>query len=102
MEVGHVVGGKPRRDGGSHAGPDRDRSGRSARHWSVHPTGRIHCILVSQQPLGLGVGHLMDMGTAGSGTRVARTGNWKRRPQMGRGLLAGATVAIGAVVVDLS
>jgi hypothetical protein len=45
------------------------------------------------------VGHRMDMGTAGSGARIARARYRTRRPEMGRGRVAVATVAIFAVVV---
>src|SRR2546427_108035 len=38
---GDGPGGKPRRDGGSHAGYDRDLSRYPARHRSAYPTGRI-------------------------------------------------------------
>ncbi len=40
VEGGDGPGGKPRRDGGSHAGPDRDLSRYPARHRSAYPTGR--------------------------------------------------------------
>jgi hypothetical protein len=34
--------------------------------------------------LDFGVGHLVDLGTIGSGARIARARDRKRRPQMGR------------------
>jgi hypothetical protein len=49
--------------------------------------------------LDFGVGHLVDLGTAGSGARMSRGCYRTRRPQMGRGRVAGGTVAIFSVVV---
>ena len=84
LEGGDGPGGKPRRDGGSHAGPDRDLSRYPARHRSAYPAGRICGFSVSRQPLGFGVGHLVDLGTAGSGAGIARARYRTRRPEMGR------------------
>ena len=78
------LAGKPRRDGGSYAGHDRDLSRCPARHRSAYPTGRICGLSVSRQPLGFGVGHVVDLGTAGSGDRIARARYRTRRPEMGR------------------
>ncbi len=77
-------GGKPRRDGGSYAGLDRDLSRYPAPHRSAYPAGRVGGFLVSWQPLDFGVGHVVDLGTAGSGARVAWTRYRARRPEMGR------------------
>jgi len=49
--------------------------------------------------LDFGVGHLVDLGTAGSGARITRARYRTRRPEMGRWRLAVATVALFAVVV---
>jgi hypothetical protein len=84
LEGGDGPVGKPRRDSGSHAGPDRDFSRYPARHRPAYPTRRNCGFSVSRQPLDFGVGHLVDMGTAGSGARIARTRDRKRRPEMGR------------------
>src|SRR5579862_6630268 len=99
MEGGDGSGGKPRRDGGSHAGRYRDLSRYPAGHRSADKAGRICGVSVSRQPLDFGVGHLVDLGTAGSGDGIAWTGNRKRRPQMGRRRVAGAEVAISSSVV---
>ena len=56
LEGGDGPGGKPRRDGGSHAGHDRDLSRYPARHRSAYPTGRIRGFSVSRQPLDFGAG----------------------------------------------
>ena len=82
--------------------PDRDLSRYPAGHRSVYPPGRIRGVSVSRQPLGFGVGHLMDLGTAGSGDGIARARCRTRRPEVGRGRVAGAAVAIVSVVVDLN
>ena len=58
--------------------------GDPARHRSAYPTGRICGLSVSRQPLDFGVGHLVDLGTAGSGARIARARYRTRRPEMGR------------------
>ena len=84
LEGGDGPGGKPRRDGGSYAGHDRDLSRYPARHRSAYPTGRICGFSVSRQPLDFGVGHLVDLGTAGSGARIAWARYRTRRPEMGR------------------
>ena len=84
MEGGDGPGGKSRRDGCSYAGHDRDLSRYPARHRSAYPTGRICGFSVSRQPLDFGVGHLVDLGTAGSGARIPRARYRKRRPEMGR------------------
>jgi len=77
-------GGKPRRDSCSDAGVDRDLSRYPARHRSAYPTRRICSFSISRQPLDFGVWHLVDLGTAGSGARIARARYRKRRPEMGR------------------
>ena len=56
----------------------------TARHRSAYPTGGICGLSVSRQPLGFGVGHSVDMGTAGSGAGIARARYRKRRAEMGR------------------
>ena len=84
MEGGDGPGGKPRRDSGSDAGHDRDLSRCPTCHRSAYPTGRICGFSVSRQPLDFGVGHRVDLGTAGSGAGIARACNRTRRPEMGR------------------
>jgi len=69
---------------GSRAGHDRDLSRYPARHRSAYPAGRICGFSVPRQPLDFGVGHLVDLGTAGSGARIARARYRTRRPEMGR------------------
>jgi len=54
------------------------------RHRSAYPPGRICGFSVSRQPLDFGVGHRVDLGTAGSGARIARARYWTRWPEMGR------------------
>ncbi len=84
VEGGDGPGGKPCRDGCSHAGPDRDLSRYPAPHRSLH-SARCNCGLsVSRQPLDFGVGHVVDMGTAGFGDGMPRARDRKRRPQVGR------------------
>ena len=90
---------QPCRDGGSHAGHARDFSRYPARDWSVYAAGRVYRFSVSRQPLGLGVGHRVDLGTAGFGARIPWGRDRMRRPEMGRGRVAVATVAIFSVVV---
>ena len=50
---------------------DRDLSRRSPGHRSCSPARRPLWLSVSRQPVGLGVGHVVDLGTAGSGARIA-------------------------------
>ena len=63
---------------------DRNLSRDSARHRSAYPTGRICGFSVSRQPLDFGVGHLVDLGTAGSGAGMPWARYRTRRPEMGR------------------
>src|SRR5207248_2935022 len=102
MEVSDGAGGEPRRDGGFYAGADRDWFGDFACYRSAYPTGGVCGVSISRQPVGLGVGHGLDMGTAGSSARIAWGCDRKRRAQMGRRRVARTTVAVSSVVVDLS
>jgi len=54
---------------------------------------------VSRQPVDIGVGHLVDLGTIGSSARITRARYRKRRPEMGVDRVAVATVAIFSLVV---
>ena len=67
-----------------YAGRDRDLSRHPARNRSAYPAGRICFFSVSRQPLDFGVGHLVDLGTSGSGDGIARARCRTRRTEMGR------------------
>ena len=95
-------GGEPCRDGSSDAGDGRDLVRRAARHRSVHAPRGFCSVPVPRQPLDVGVGHGMDLGTAGSCPRIAGARDRTRRPSLGRRRLAGAALAERPVVVDLS
>jgi len=83
LEGGDGPGGKPRRDGRSHAGLDGNLTRYPAPHRPVYPAGRICGFSVSRQPLDFGVRHLVDLGAVGSGAGIARARDRARRPQMG-------------------
>src|ERR1039458_2429967 len=83
MEGGDGACAKPRRDGGPDASHDRDLSRYPAHHRAAYPTGRICRFSVSRQPLDFGVGHRLDLGTAGSGAGIPWARDRKRRPEMG-------------------
>jgi hypothetical protein len=84
LESGNGSGGKPRFHGGSHAGRDGDLSRHPARTRFADSTHRICSLPIPRKPLDLGVGHRVDMGTAGSGARIAWARYRTRRPEMGR------------------
>jgi len=51
------------------------------------------------QPLGLGVGHGVDMGAAGSGSRIAGARGGTRGQSLGHRCIAGAAMAVFPMVV---
>src|SRR6266446_7175731 len=99
MEVGYGIDGKPCGHGGSHAGGDGDLAGNPAGHWSTYTSSRLCRIPVPGQPLGLGMGHVMDLGTTGSGARIARTRGGTRRSSLGHRRVAGTAAPLVPVVV---
>ena len=99
VEGRHGIYGKPCRDGGSHASHDRDLTRNSTGHRSAHTPGGFCGVRVPRQPLGLGVGHVVDLGAAGSRNRINWAFNRTRGPNLGRRRLAGAAQAYFSVVV---
>src|SRR5216684_5882239 len=91
--------GESRRDGGPYAGDDRNLSRDTAHHRSAHSPGRLCGVSVSLKPLGLGVGHLVDLGASGSGARIACARGGAGRSSVGRGRLASAALAVLPMVV---
>lgn len=83
MEVVYGFRCQPCGDGSTYAGRARDLSGYPARDRSGYPAGRICRVSVSRQPLGLGVGHRLDMGATGSGARIAWRCFRMRRSEVG-------------------
>src|SRR6266849_5259835 len=71
VEGSYGFGGEPRHDSGALAGNDRNLSWDITRHRSAHSPGRYGGVSVSLKPLGLRVGHGVDLGVAGSGARIA-------------------------------
>src|SRR5258707_3377758 len=99
MEVGYGTVGEPCRHGGSGASHDRDLSRSPADHRSAHPPGSFCGVRVPRQPLGLGVGYVMDLGTTGSGGRIARTRAGAGWPCLGHRCVAGTAAPRVPVVV---
>src|SRR6266849_2217543 len=99
MEVGYGTDGKPCSHGGSHAGGDGDLAGNPAGHWSTYASSRLCRIPLPGQPLGLGMGYVMDLGTTGSGARIARTRSGTRRSCLGHRRVAGTAARRVPVVV---
>src|SRR5215469_10551496 len=102
MEVGYGINGKPCGYGSSLAGGDRDLAGDPACHWSTYASGCLCRIPIPRQPLGLGMGHIMDLGTTGSGARIARARGGTRRSSLGNRRLAGTAAPRVSVVVSES
>ena len=73
----------------------RDPAGRR----SADAPGRLCSVSVPGQPLGVGVGHGVDLGAAGSGARIACARGGARRSSVGRRRLAGAALAVLPMVV---
>jgi len=88
-----------RRHGGSDASHDRNLNRSPAGHRSAHTPGGFCGVRVPHQPLDLGVGHLVDLGTAGPVTLIACAFCRKRGPNLGCRRMAGATLAVLSVVV---
>ena len=57
------------------------------------------CVLVPRQSLDIGVWHIMDMGTAGSCSRMPWPRDRTRRPNLGHRRVAGKALARRSVVV---
>ena len=75
---------KPRRDGGPAASAHRDFSGDSARPRIIDAPGGLRGVPLPGQPLGIGVGHLVDLGVVSSGARIAFACGGARRSNVGR------------------
>src|SRR5207245_4802588 len=66
---------------------------------TAHASGRLGGIPVPRQPLGHGIGHVMDLGTTGSGARIARTRGGTRRSCLGHRRVAGTAASLVPLVV---
>src|SRR6266478_4176524 len=99
VEGSYGFGGESRRDGGSLAGNDRNLSRDFARHRSAHSPSRFCSLSFSVKPLGLGVGHVVDLGAAGSGARIACARGGAGRSSVGRRRLASAAPTVLPMVV---
>src|SRR5258707_15426342 len=99
MEVGYGTDGKSCGHGGSHAGGDGGLAGNPAGHWSTYASSRFCRFPVPRRPLGLGVGHVMDLGTTGSGARIAWARGGTRRSSLGYRRVAGTAAPLVPVVV---
>src|SRR5215469_15320743 len=99
MEVDNGIAGKPCGPGGSHAGDDGDLAGDPAGHRSAYPPSRLCRIPVPREPLDFGMGHVMDLGTTGSGARLARTRGGTRGTSLGHRRVASPAAPLVPVVV---
>jgi len=99
VESGHGSGGEQRRDGGSSSSGNRNLARRPPGHRSAHAPGRFCGVLVPYKPLGVGMGHRVDLGTAGSGARLSWARGGARGKSVGHRLVAGAAAAVLSVVV---
>src|SRR5258708_9022264 len=99
MEVGYGTDGKSCGHGGSHAGGDGGLGGNPAGHWLTSASSRFCRFPVPRQPLGLGVGHVMDLGTTGSGAGIAWARGGTRRSSLGYRRVAGTAAPLVPVVV---
>jgi len=84
VEGGDGIGREPRRDGGSDAGAHRDWARDPAGYRAADAACRAGGVSVPGQSLGIGMGHGVDLGTAGAGARIACAGAGTRRPCVGR------------------
>jgi hypothetical protein len=99
VEGDYGIGGEPCGDGGSDAGDCRDFDGDPAGRRAADAAGGTGSVSVPGQSLGIGVGHGVDMGTAGSGSCIAWACCWAGWPCLGHRRLAGAAVAVLSFVV---
>src|SRR5271165_959381 len=99
MEVGYGNYGEPRSHGCPRAGSYGDHAGNSSYHWSTYASSGLCRIPLPRQPLALGIGHVMDLGTACSGGGVTRARGGRRRSCLGDGRIAGTAAPRVAVVV---
>src|SRR3979490_343811 len=102
MEGHHGVYGEPCRDGGSHARLDGNLTRSPAGHRSAHTPGGFGSVRVPCKSLDLGVGYGVDLGAAGSSDGIPCAFNRRRGPNLGCRRLAGAAMAVLALVRDLS
>src|SRR5262249_44252716 len=83
MEGDYGIYGKPRRDCGSHASHDGDITGSPAGDRLAYSAGGFCRFSVPGQSLGFGMGHSVDLGTTGFGSRIARPRSGTGRASMG-------------------
>src|SRR5262245_61182560 len=99
MEVGDGFDVKPCCRGSPHAAADGDLAGNRAGHRSAYASSRLCRLPVPREPLGLGMGHVMDLGTTGPGARIARTRGGTRRSSLGHRRATGTAAPLVPVVV---
>src|SRR4029077_11735743 len=99
MEVGSGVYVEPCGNDSSRASGDGTVPGDTAGHRPAHASGRLGRIPVPRQPLGHGMGHVLDLGTIGPRSRIARTCGGTRRSRLGHRRVAGAAAPHVPVVV---
>src|SRR6266852_9010792 len=98
MEVGSWVYVKPCGHDSSRASGDGTFHWDTAGHRPAYASSRLRRIPLPRQPLGLGIGYVMDLGTTGSGRRIIRARGGTRRSCVGYRRVAG-TAAPGVPVV---
>src|SRR6266852_4321633 len=99
MEVGSGIDGKPCGHGGARASGDGALRGNTACYWPAHAPGCPYSFSVPWQPLGHGIGYVLDLGTPGSRARIARTRGGTRRSCLGHRRIAGTAAPRVPVVV---
>src|SRR5215472_2732281 len=99
MEVGYGTNGKPCGYGSSHASCDGNLPGDPADHWPAHASRRFCRVPIPRRSLGLGIGHVMDLGTFGTSGCVAWARGGTRGPSLGRRRYIGSAASFVSVVV---
>ena len=100
MEVGSRVYVESCGHGRARASGDGDLRGNTARYWPAHAPGCPYSFSVPWQPLGHGIGYVLDLGTPGSRARIAGTRGGTRRSRLGHRRIAGtATPRVPVVVI---
>src|ERR1700722_4471332 len=83
MEVGDGNHGQPCGHGSPPSSGGGDFARDPAGHRAVHTSCGLSRIPVPGQPLGFGIGYVMDLGATGSSARIARTRGGTRRSCLG-------------------
>src|SRR6202790_5716380 len=100
MEVGSRVYVESCGHGRARSSGDGALRGNTSRYWPAHAPGCPYSFSVPWQPLGHGIGYVLDLGTPGSRARIAGTRDGTRRSRLGHRRIAGtATPRVPVVVI---